>query len=79
MGKPGVKKTFRFKISFSNPGCPLCFPVQNPDPPASHPSLPLEGFGGGGVKHILGSFNAASRCVPSLGWSRTSSRGLAEW
>lgn len=48
VGKPEVKKTFRFKISFNSPGCPLCFPVQNPDPPASHPSLPLEGFFGGG-------------------------------
>lgn len=32
VGKPGVKKTFRFKISFHSPGYPLCFPVQNPDP-----------------------------------------------
>lgn len=42
-----IKKTFRFKITFNSPGCPLCLlsPDLRPPPhPALQPSLPLMVF-----------------------------------
>lgn len=65
----GVKATFRFKITFSSFLASCCaFPDTPCPPPLPAPRGLLWGaVSGVGFKHILGSFNAASLSVRSLG------------